>query len=138
MILRFISSSYDVRTIYQAVLITLEHLIQDPEIQRTGIIAVIDWSHFPARYATSLSPRTLRVFLEGLQDSFPMRLGALHIVTPPWYMEAALSLSKPFLKEKLKEKVSFIYIQKRFFIKLYNELDRNNIWVFVSVQQYIT
>lgn len=95
------------RTIYQAVLITLEHLVENPEVQQTGIIAIIDWSHFPARHATFLTPKTLRVFLEGLQDAFPMRLGALHMVSPPWYIEAALSLSKPFLKEKLRDRVSY-------------------------------
>ncbi|RXG73017.1 Clavesin-2, partial [Armadillidium vulgare] len=99
------NSKYDVRTIYQAVLITLEHLVENPEVQQTGIIAIIDWSHFPARHATFLTPKTLRVFLEGLQDAFPMRLGALHMVSPPWYIEAALSLSKPFLKEKLRDRI---------------------------------
>ena len=58
---------YDVKTIYQAVLISLEHLIENTRAQDTGIIAIVDWTHFPARYATSLSPKTLRVFLEGLQ-----------------------------------------------------------------------
>lgn len=98
-------NSYDVNVIYKATLLTLERLVEDEAVQSNGVVAIIDWSSFPARHTTSLKPKVLRMMLDGLQDSFPLRLGALHIVYQPWYVEACLSLAKPFLKEKLRSKV---------------------------------
>ncbi|CAL4067151.1 unnamed protein product, partial [Meganyctiphanes norvegica] len=98
-------NSYDVSVIYKATLLTLERLVEDEAVQSNGVVAIIDWSSFPARHTTSLKPKLLRMMLDGLQDSFPLRLGALHIVYQPWYVEACLSLAKPFLKEKLRSKV---------------------------------
>ncbi|KAG7173400.1 clavesin-2-like [Homarus americanus] len=98
-------SRYDVRTVYQAVLLTLERLVEDEAVQAAGVVAILDWSNFPARLTTSLSPKLLRLMLDGLQDAFPLRLGALHLVNQPWYVEAALSLARPFLKEKLRSRI---------------------------------
>ncbi|KAK3895294.1 hypothetical protein Pcinc_000986 [Petrolisthes cinctipes] len=98
-------TKYDVRTVYQAVLLTLEKLVEDEAVQAAGVVAILDWSNFPARLTTSLSPKLLRLMLDGLQDAFPLRLGALHLVNQPWYVEAALGLARPFLKEKLRSRI---------------------------------
>lgn len=98
-------TKYDVRTVYQAVLLTLERLVEDEAVQSNGVVAILDWSNFPARLTTSLSPKLLRLMLDGLQDAFPLRLGALHLINQPWYVEAALGLARPFLKEKLRSRI---------------------------------
>lgn len=98
-------SRYDVRTVYQAVLLTLERLVEDEAVQAAGVVAILDWSNFPARLTTSLTPKLLRLMLDGLQDAFPLRLGALHMVNQPWYVEAALGLARPFLKDKLRSRI---------------------------------
>lgn len=98
-------TKYDVRTVYQAVLLTLERLVEDEAVQVNGVVAIIDWSNFPARLTTSLSPKLLRLMLDGLQDAFPLRLGALHLINQPWYVEPVLGLARPFLKEKLRSRI---------------------------------
>ncbi|XP_042876706.1 clavesin-2-like [Penaeus japonicus] len=98
-------SRYDVRVVYQAVLLTLERLVEEESVQANGVVAILDWSNFPARLTTSLSPKLLRLMLDGLQDAFPLRLGAIHLVNQPWYVEAALGLARPFLKEKLRSRI---------------------------------
>lgn len=60
---------YDVRTVYQAVLLTLERLVEDEAVQAAGVVAILDWSNFPARLTTSLTPKLLRLMLDGLQVS---------------------------------------------------------------------
>lgn len=100
-------SRYDVRTVYQAVLLTLERLVEDEAVQAAGVVAILDWSNFPARLTTSLTPKLLRLMLDGLQDAFPLRLGAMHLVNQPWYVDAALGLARPFLKEKLRSRIHF-------------------------------
>lgn len=61
---------YDVKTVYQAVLLTLERLVEDEAVQVHGVVAILDWSNFPARLTTSLSPKMLRLMLDGLQVSY--------------------------------------------------------------------
>lgn len=61
---------YDVRTVYQAVLLTLEKLVEDEAVQAAGVVAILDWSNFPARLTTSLSPKLLRLMLDGLQVAY--------------------------------------------------------------------
>lgn len=40
-----------------------------------------------------------------LQDCFPIRFKAVHFVGQPWYVEAALAVIRPFLKEKTRERI---------------------------------
>lgn len=100
-------SRYDVRIVYQAVLLTLERLVEEEAVQAAGVVVILDWSNFPARLTTSLSPKLLRLMLDGLQDAFPLRLCSMHLVNQPWYVEAALGLARPFMKEKLRSRIHF-------------------------------
>lgn len=43
--------------------------------------------------------------IEGLQDCFPARFKGVHFLGQPWYVEAALTVIKPFLNEKIKERI---------------------------------
>lgn len=43
--------------------------------------------------------------IEGLQDCFPARFKGIHFIGQPWYVEAALTVIKPFLNEKIKERI---------------------------------
>lgn len=43
--------------------------------------------------------------LGNLQDGFPARLKGLHMIEPPWYISLVLTLVKPFMKEKLRQRV---------------------------------
>lgn len=40
-----------------------------------------------------------------LQDCFPIRFKAVHFVGQPWYVEAALAVIRPFLKEKTRDRI---------------------------------
>lgn len=39
------------------------------------------------------------------KDCFPIRFKAIHFVGQPWYVEAALAVIRPFLKEKTRERI---------------------------------
>jgi hypothetical protein len=87
---------------------------------------IVDWTGFSLRHTGALSPKALRLILEGLQvgiwpfelqfvyslgvfqDAFPARFKSIHMVGQPWYLEAALSMIRPFLKEKTRNKVSLV------------------------------
>ncbi|KAK7867789.1 hypothetical protein R5R35_001207 [Gryllus longicercus] len=97
--------SYSLMSIYRALLLTLERLIEKPRNQLNGFVFIVDWSEFSFRQSSNLNPRVLKLMIEGLQDCFPARFKGIHFINQPWYVEAALTVIRPFLKEKTKEKI---------------------------------
>jgi CRAL/TRIO domain len=59
--------NYSLLTIYRALLLSLEKLIQDQQTQVAGLIVIVDWTGFSLRHTGALSPKALRLILEGLQ-----------------------------------------------------------------------
>ncbi|XP_072323807.1 clavesin-1-like isoform X2 [Scyliorhinus torazame] len=91
--------------ILRAILLSLEILIEDPELQINGFMLIIDWSNFTFKQASKLTPTILRLAIEGLQDSFPARFGGIHFVNQPWYIHALYTIIKPFLKDKTRKRI---------------------------------
>lgn len=53
--------------ILRAILLSLESMIEDPELQVNGFVLIIDWSNFTFKQASKLTPSMLRLAIEGLQ-----------------------------------------------------------------------
>ena len=53
--------------ILRAILLSLETMIENPELQINGFILIIDWSNFTFKQASRLTPSMLRLAIEGLQ-----------------------------------------------------------------------
>ncbi|XP_076043986.1 clavesin-2-like isoform X2 [Oratosquilla oratoria] len=98
-------TKYDLVAIYQSLLLSLEKLVEEVAVQESGVVVVVDWTHFPLRLSTRLSPKLLRLIVDGLQDSFPLRFGGVHMVNQPWFVEALLALSRPFLNDKTRSRI---------------------------------
>lgn len=99
---------YCLLTIYRALLVSLEYLIRDVNTQYNGFVFIVDWTNFTARQTMNISPRLLHIMLQGLQDCFPAKIKAVHFINQPWYIDGLMSIVKPFLKEKTKNKVNII------------------------------
>ncbi|KAJ8953577.1 hypothetical protein NQ318_002999, partial [Aromia moschata] len=97
--------SYSLLSIYRAILFCLEHLTDELHNQTNGFVIIVDWTEFSFRQSTNLKPSVLRLMIEGLQDCFPARFKGIHFIGQPWYVEAALTVIKPFLNEKIKERI---------------------------------
>ncbi|XP_013878069.1 clavesin-1 [Austrofundulus limnaeus] len=91
--------------ILRAILLSLEVLIEKPELQINGFTLIIDWSNFSFKQASKLTPNILKLAIEGLQDSFPARFGGIHFVNQPWYIHAMYTIIKPFLKDKTRKRI---------------------------------
>ncbi|KAI4806704.1 hypothetical protein KUCAC02_017517 [Chaenocephalus aceratus] len=76
--------------ILRAILLSLEVLIENPELQINGFILIIDWSNFSFKQASKLTPNILKLAIEGLQ---------------PWYIHAMYTIIKPFLKDKTRKRI---------------------------------
>lgn len=62
-------NSYSLVTIYRAMLLSLEKLLEDKQNQANGFVAIVDWTNFSMRQSTHLNPKILKHFIEGLQVS---------------------------------------------------------------------
>lgn len=84
----------------------MEYLLEDMQNQINGFVFVVDWTNFKLRDHLDLSPKMLKLMIDGFQDSFPARIKSIHFVGQPWYVDGFLTVIKPFLKEKTRRKVS--------------------------------
>jgi hypothetical protein len=98
-------TQYSLLTIYRAMLITLEKLLENKQNQANGFVAIVDWTNFTLKQTSHLNPKILKMMIEGLQDSFPVRFKGIHFIGQPWYVEAALSVIKPFLNSKTRDRI---------------------------------
>lgn len=96
---------YALVSIYRAILLSLERLLEDEDTQVNGFVIIVDWTEFSFKQSSQLNPKLLKLIIEGLQDCFPARFSGIHFINQPWYVEAALTVMKPFLKDKTKEKI---------------------------------
>lgn len=47
-----------------------------------------------------------RKTVEVVQEAFPLRFKAFHVLHEPFYFDAVLAVLKPFLKDKIRRRVS--------------------------------
>lgn len=99
-------TKYTIETIYRCLILTMEHLLSDEKNQRFGFVFVVDWTNFTFRDYVDISPKILKLLIDGFQDSFPARVRNVHFIGQPWYVNGVLTVVKPFLKEKTKQRVS--------------------------------
>ncbi|XP_077301078.1 LOW QUALITY PROTEIN: clavesin-2-like [Arctopsyche grandis] len=96
---------YTLTSVYRALLITLEKALEDVHNQANGFVIVVDWTEFSFKQSSNMNPKMLKLMIEGLQDCFPARFKGIHFIAQPWYVETALTVIKPFLKGKTKERI---------------------------------
>ncbi|XP_055489976.1 clavesin-1-like isoform X2 [Leucoraja erinacea] len=82
--------------ILRAILLSLEILIEDPELQINGFVLIIDWSNFTFKQASKLTPTILRLAIEGLQIFLHgNNLNSLHQLIHPEYLPSEFGGTLP-------------------------------------------
>lgn len=95
-------TAYDV---FRVSLITSELIVQEVETQRNGIKAVFDLEGWQFSHALQISPSVAKKIAAVLTDSFPLKVRAIHLINEPIIFHAVFSMIKPFLTEKIKERI---------------------------------
>lgn len=98
-------TKYSFETLYRSLVLSLEYLLCEESNQLFGFVFVVDWTGFTLRDYIDISPKMLKMLVDGFQDSFPARIRNVHFVGQPWYVNGILAVVKPFLKDKTKDKV---------------------------------
>ncbi|XP_004698059.1 alpha-tocopherol transfer protein-like [Echinops telfairi] len=98
---RWIPSSYPITENIRAVYLTLEKLIQSEETQVNGIVILADYKGVSLSKASHFGPFIAKKVIGILQDGFPIRIKAVHVVNEPRIFKGIFAIIKPFLKEKI-------------------------------------
>lgn len=96
--------------VFRSNIMALENAIRDPRTQIGGLVVLLDMAGVRFAHAKFLSPHLAKRSAEVIQDSFPMRFKAFHILHEPFYFDAVLALIKPFMSEKIRNRVNFLFI----------------------------
>lgn len=96
--------------VFRSNVLALENAIRDPKSQIGGVVVLLDMAGVRLAHAKFLTPHLARRTVEVVQEAFPMRFKAFHILHQPFYFDAILALLKPFLKEKIRNRVRFHFI----------------------------
>lgn len=62
-------TQYSLLTVYRAMLLTLEKLLENKQNQANGFVAIVDWTNFTLRQSAHLNPKIFKLMIEGLQVS---------------------------------------------------------------------
>ena len=93
---------------FHATFVVLDELIQDEMTQVHGFSILYDFtsSSFLSMLQVAQSEQiTKGVLIDLLQDAFPARFKAVHLIHHPWYISIVLSVIKPFMKQKLRDRI---------------------------------
>ncbi|KAL7042477.1 hypothetical protein ACKWTF_001152 [Chironomus riparius] len=91
--------------VFRSNVLSLEDAIRSPEVQIGGLVVLLDMSGLSLGHAKYLSPHLARRTVEVVQEAFPLRFKAFHVLHEPFYFDAILAMLKPFLKDKIRRRI---------------------------------
>lgn len=97
-----------INELFAAALVVGETCIDLEATQICGVVIVLDCKGISLKTIRQLaSPTLLFRIVKVIQDCFPTRFKALHIVNEPFYTSLVFNIIKPFLSEKIKKRLRF-------------------------------
>ncbi|KAM3964719.1 clavesin-1 isoform 1-T2 [Aphomia sociella] len=79
----------------------------EPESQVRGCVVLMDYKDMGMAQVRAMSPSFSKRLLMFIQDAMPFRLKEIHFVNQPYVFNLVWTLFKPFIREKLKDRIYF-------------------------------
>lgn len=111
-------------TVVRAYLFLLKHLLTNEETQMNGITIVENFKNYTIYQALSMKISELKKMAESVQGTFPVRFRGAHFIYEPWYFSHTFALIRPFLRNKLLNKV---YLYGKSLEKFWEKFDPSMI-----------
>lgn len=93
--------------VFKGCVIFLEASTLEPETQTHGAVVIFDMDGLSLQQTWQFTPGFAKRIVDWLQDSVPMRIKGIHIVNQPKIFQIVFALFKPFLREKLRNRIYF-------------------------------
>ncbi|KAL1124735.1 hypothetical protein AAG570_001358 [Ranatra chinensis] len=93
--------------IYKGAVLLMESAVLEPETQVSGAVVIFDMDGLSLQQTWQFTPPFAKRIVDWLQDAVPLRVKAIHIINQPYIFNMVFALFKPFLREKLKNRIHF-------------------------------
>lgn len=93
---------------FRATFLVLDRLIENEETQINGFSVVYDFTGSSLMSMLKVAQSELitkGILIELLQEAFPARFKGVHLFHQPWYISMVLSVIRPFMKQKLRDRI---------------------------------
>ncbi|CAH0556806.1 unnamed protein product [Brassicogethes aeneus] len=84
-----------------------ESAVLEPETQVRGVVVIMDFKGLGMSQVRALSPAFSMKLLAFIQDAMPLRLKEVHMVNQPFIFNIVWKIFKPFIREKLSNRIFF-------------------------------
>ncbi|XP_077300126.1 clavesin-1 isoform X2 [Arctopsyche grandis] len=93
--------------VFKGCVLFLEAAMLEPETQVAGAIVIFDMDGLSLQQVWQFTPPFAKRIVDWLQESVPLRIKGIHIVNQPYIFNMVFALFKPFLREKLRNRIIF-------------------------------
>ncbi|XP_046427083.1 alpha-tocopherol transfer protein-like isoform X1 [Neodiprion fabricii] len=93
--------------VFKGCVLFLEAATLEPSSQIAGAVVIFDMDGLSLQQTWQFTPPFAKRIVDWLQDSVPLRIKNIHIVNQPYIFNVVFALFKPFLREKLKNRIIF-------------------------------
>ncbi|KAK4878819.1 hypothetical protein RN001_011325 [Aquatica leii] len=83
-------------------------------------LIIFDVKHLTLKHLSRIKPKVIKIFLEYLQEGFPSKLKAIHVINMVSILNKTIKLLKPFIKKDVWEMTKF-HSKKMDWGKFYRE-----------------
>lgn len=91
--------------VFKGCVLFLEAAMLEPETQVNGASVIFDMDGLSLQQTWQFTPPFAKRIVDWLQDSVPLRVKAIHIINQPKIFQMVFALFKPFLREKLRNRI---------------------------------
>lgn len=78
--------------------------VNDADIAE-GDVQIVDINGYTMRHLAYISIFVLRVYMKFVQEAYPSRLRAIHIINCPSFLDRMMAMMKPFIREEVFQMV---------------------------------
>lgn len=93
--------------VFKGCVLFLEAAMLEPETQVCGAVVIFDMEGLSMQQVWQFTPPFAKRIVDWLQDSVPLRVKNIHIINQPYIFNMVFALFKPFLREKLRNRIIF-------------------------------
>lgn len=94
--------------VFKGCVVFLEAAMLEPETQVHGAVVIFDMDGLSLQQTWQFTPQFAKRIVDWLQDSVPMRIKGIYIINQPKLFNIVFALFKPFLREKLRNRIIFM------------------------------